>query len=152
MFMSNNNLVSLLFSIFYKNLQNERGLRILFNLFIKINERILISFDNLVTPNLVSKNLTEVMYNTNTNTNNEDEEKKINEETFKSVLETIFNSLIENEFVFFWYLNENKNLFFEATYQQNQPILGLNKLLQIEYFRTIIDILVNSYSNHYYFS
>ena len=143
MFMSNKNLAVLLFSILYKNLNNEMRLRILFNLMIKINEKILTSFDKLVTPNLVAQNQIFAL----TNLNNDDDEKQISEETLKVALDIIFQSFIESEFIFFQDLNYfYPNFIFETTYQDMQKILGYKKYLQIEYFRTIIDILVNSYS------
>ena len=143
MFMSNKNLAVLLFSILYKNLNNEMRLRILFNLMIKINEKILTSFDKLVTPNLVAQNQIFAL----TNLNNDDDEKQISEDTLKVALDIIFQSFIESEFIFFQDLNYfYPNFIFETTYQDMQKILGYKKYLQIEYFRTIIDILVNSYS------
>ena len=143
-FMTNKNLVSLLFSILYKNLENERGLRILFNLMIKINEKILSSFDKLITPNLIAQNQKMTLPNSNNDDDNDDSE--INEESFKSAIDIIFQLLIESEFIFFQdLLFFNPNFIFETTYQQMQKILGYKKHLQIEYFRTIIDILVNSY-------
>ena len=45
-------LVSLLYSIIYKNTENEKNLRTLLNLMMKINEKILYLFDYLVTYNL----------------------------------------------------------------------------------------------------
>ncbi len=143
MFMSKKNLAALLFSILYKNLNNEMRLRTLFNLMIKINEKILTSFDKLVTPNLVAQNQIFVL----TNLNNDDDEKQISEETLKVALDIIFQTFIESEFIFFQDLNYfYPNFVFETTYQDMQKILGYKKYLQIEYFRTIIDILVNSYS------
>ena len=111
---------------------------------IKINEKILSSFDKLITPNLSAQNQKITLPNNNNDDDNDDSE--INEETFKSAIDIIFQLLIESEFIFFQdLLFFNPNFIFETTYQQMQKILGYKKHLQIEYFRTIIDILVNSY-------
>ena len=64
----------------------------------------------------------------------------------KKILTLLFHILKENEFIFLNDLNLYKNLFFKSTFEKEQERLGIKKLTQVEYFRTIIDIFVNAYA------
>ena len=144
LFMTNEELVKLLFSLLCGNINNEKIFKILLNLMIRINEKILLLFDKLVTPNLYVETHSDTIFN-------EEDETQINyEEQFKSILVNVFKESIDYFFLIFSDLNNYYNNQFESTYQQPQQKLGYKKLIQIEYFRTSIDIIVNAYSKKYY--
>ncbi len=140
LFMLEKDLVSLLYSIIYKNTENEKNLRTLLNLMIKINEKILSLFDNLVTPNLAAENENLLNYD-NDFDNNDNNEKN---ENLTKILSYLFNSLIEGNFIVFRNLNQFDNQVISTTYEQNQKKLGIKKIVLIEYLRSLIDILVNT--------
>ena len=68
----------------------------------------------------------------------------------RDILKILFNILKQNEFNF---LNDllcfKKNLFI-STYEQKQKKLGMKKLLEVEYIRSLLDLLVNSYASNLY--
>ena len=138
--MLNQKLVDLLFSIIYKNLDNERNLKCLLNLMIKINEKILNCFDKIITPNLNLENDLFVSYDTNEN--------NYNEKLLTSILTFLFKSIIESNLMFLEDLHQITNTEIETTYQKNQKKLGMKKLILVEFLRSIIDILVNTYSKN----
>ena len=154
LFMSENSLLELLYSSINKC--EGKKLRNLINILIKINENILGIFDKPVTPNLVPENpmdLLNMIKNYGLENNNEEENQAPpnNEENLKIYLSFLFNILKENSFSFLNDLNEfEDNNQLETTYQRKQKKLGLKKLSQIEFFRSIIDICVNSYAKKYF--
>jgi len=145
LFMTNEELVKLLFSILCGKINNDGLFKILLNLMIKINEKILLLFDKLVTPNLYVETHSDTLFN-----NDEDENQTNKEEQLKSILIYIFKESTEYFLIIFEDLNIYPKNEFETTYQQNQLKLGYKKLIQIEYFRSVIDILVNTYSKNYF--
>jgi len=154
LFMSENSLLELLYSSISKC--EGKKLRNLINILIKINENILSNFDKPVTPNLVPENpmdLLNMIKNYGLENSNEEENQAPlnNEENLKSYLSFLFNVLKENSFSFLNDLNEfEEDSQMETTYQRKQKKLGLKKLSQIEFFRSIIDICVNSYAKKYF--
>ena len=153
LFMSESSLVELLYSSINKC--DGKKLRNLLNILIKINENILSNFDKPVTPNLVPENpidLLNMIKNYGLENNNEEENQapSNNEENLKIYLSFLFKVLKENSFSFLNDLNEFEDNQLETTYQRQQKKLGLKKLSQIEFFRSIIDICVNSYAKKYF--
>ena len=148
LFMSNQNLLKQLFQILYNNLNNNNNSKSLLSLLIKINENILSNFDELVTTNLIQENPMDIFSNLYGNVM--EEEKITNEEKLenqKNNINFLFNALKECNLNFLDDLNIfNDNDLLETTYQKTQKKLGLKKLCQVEYFRTIIDILINANS------
>ena len=143
LFMTNDQLVKLLFSILCAKLNDERLFKILLNLMIRINEKILALFDKLVTPNIYAETHAETLFT------NEDDENPINyEDQFKVILSNVYKESIDSFFAIFsdlnTNLNNNQNNTFENTFQTYQIKLGYKKLIQIEYFRSSIDIIINA--------
>ena len=132
------NFMDIIFSIIEKNMRKDRNLRILLNLMIKINNKILSLFENLVTPNLAAENEDLL------NFDHDDDSDFNNEEILNKILPVLFNSIINTDLNFYNDLNEFDNSEIETTYEKNQKKLGLKKLTLIEYFRSLIDILVNT--------
>ncbi len=152
LFMSNQDLLKLLFSILYKNLNNNNSSS-LFTLLITINENILSNFDNLVTANLIQENPMDIFSNLYSYNNYMEEDKNFNEknsDNLKNNINNLFNSLKESNFNFLEDLNQFDNEEILTTFQTKQKKLGSKKISQIEYFRTIIDIIINSNSNSFY--
>ena len=153
LFMSNIDLLKLIFSILYKNLNNNNNCRALLNLLIKINENILSNFDNLVTANLIQENPMDIFSNMYSYNNYMEEDKNFNEKNFdnlKNNISNLFNSIKESNFNFLEDLNQFDEGEMLTTFQTTQKKLGLKKLSQIEYFRTFIDIIINSNSNIFF--
>jgi hypothetical protein len=91
-------------------------------------------------------------YNISYNDNFLDDDKKIKlpkDYDFKAFLEKFFNILKENNFSFLDDLNIFEDIEIETPYLCNQKKLGTKKLAQIEFFRSILDILVNAYAKEY---
>ncbi len=138
--MLNQNVIDSLFQIIYNNLNNDRNLRTLLNLMIKINEQILASFDKLVTPNLNTENDLFMSYDNN--------EANYNEDSLKKILIPLFKSIKDSNLIFFEDLHQIDNNELYTTYEKNQKKLGLKKLILVEYLRSLIDILVNTNSKN----
>ena len=139
LFMLEKDLVSLLYSIIYKNIENDKNLRTLLHLMIKINEKILSLFDNLVTPNLGAENENVLNYDNDFDNNNNE-----NNENLNQILSYLFNSIIEGNFIFFRDLNQFDNKPISTSYEKNQKKLGIKKLILVEYLRSVMDIIVNT--------
>ena len=156
LFTENEDSIKLLYSILSSNLDNTKKLKNILNVLIKLNETILSLFENPVTPNLLPENPLDFMnifsYNISYNDNFLDDDKKIKlpkDYDFKAFLEKFFNILKENNFSFLDDLNIFEDIEIETPYLCNQKKLGTKKLAQIEFFRSILDILVNAYAKEY---
>ena len=156
LFTENEDSIKLLYSILSSNLDNTKKLKNILNVLIKLNETILSLFENPVTPNLLPENPLDFMnifsYNISYNDNFLDDDKKIKlpkDYDFKAFLEKFFNILKENNFSFLDDLNIFEDIEIETPYLINQKKLGTKKLAQIEFFRSILDILVNAYAKEY---
>lgn len=135
--MSDSNLLSILFSF---------NLRCLLNLMISMNDNLLKGFTKRVTPNLVIEY--GIVYGVLEIKTVNDEDKPMNskeEEDLELVknLEYLFKSLKESEFQFFEGLGTFDDNVLETTYQKPQKKLGLAKLTQVEYIRSILDVIIN---------
>ena len=143
--MSEERLINLLFNGLY--LKDEKKLCSVISLMIKINENILSNFDNLVTPNLIQEDPMSIFLSNNYNFDNDSIVINLNKlESQKKMLTLLFKILKKNEFIFLSDLNLYQNLLFISTFGKEQERLGIKKLTKVEYFRTIIDIFVNSYA------
>ena len=143
--MSEERLINLLFNGLY--LKDEKKLCSVISLMIKINENILSNFDNLVTPNLIQEDPMSIFLSNNYNFDNDSIVINLNKlDSQKKMLTLLFKILKKNEFIFLSDLNLYQNLLFISTFGKEQERLGIKKLTKVEYFRTIIDIFVNSYA------
>ena len=150
LFMSNDKLLKLLFKILYNNMNNIYNSQSILSLLIKINEYILLNFDKLVTVNYIQENSMDNYYSSMFNYNME-EDKSINEKYLEMNIKSIhylFNALKESNLNFLEDLNKFDESELLTTYGRPQKKLGIKKLLQVEYFRTIIDIIINSNSKN----
>ena len=156
-FISNNNLMELLYSILYKHITNSENFRNILCIFININKNILDLItdkvleskeDNIYyTPtDLYLNNISlKVLFNSkDNNLNNEND-------NYKSTLKFIFDNLIENEFIFLNNINEfNDKDNFNNTLSKSQKRFGLTKLNQLDYLLSIIILIINANYKNYY--
>ena len=152
LFTENEDSIKLLFSILSSNLDNPKKLKNILNVLIKLNETIQTLFENQVTPVLLPENPIDFMniFSYNDNFFDEDKNFKLPKDyDFKAFLEKFFNILKENNFSFLDDLNIFEDIEIETPYLINQKKLGTKKLAQIEFFRSILDILVNAYAKDY---
>ena len=152
LFTENEDSIKLLFSILSSNLDNPKKLKNILNVLIKLNETIQTLFENQVTPVLLPENPMDFMniFSYNDNFFDEDKNFKLPKDyDFKAFLEKFFNILKENNFSFLDDLNIFEDIEIETPYLINQKKLGTKKLAQIEFFRSILDILVNAYAKDY---
>ena len=155
-FMNQPTSVNSLFSLLEKLDENPKKIICIMNLLIKVNENILKNLSNHCTKNLVQENPLDFMNLFNYDAAYPLDDKPINseemEETNKRVLLSLFNILKKTEFKFLedlgTYTKENEE--FLTTYNQKQKKIGMKKLSQIEFLRTILDIFVNSYNSQFH--
>ena len=150
--MSNNELVELLFSLLEKSTGNPKKLISIMNLLIKVNENVLKNFSTHCTKNLIPENPLEFMNMFNYESSYPMDEKQITDEEMNDinnkVLLSLLNTLKKSEFKFLEDLGEytQDNAEFKTTYLKDQKKIGMKKLAQIEFLRTILDIFVNAYN------
>ena len=75
------------------------------------------------------------------------------EEMAEALLQTLFTSFNNSQFKFLDDLcdySSEKNKEFMTLYQQMQKRIGIKKLTQVEYFRTLLDIFVNAHALNFY--
>ena len=150
--MSNNELVELLFSLLEKTTGNPKKLISIMNLLIKVNENVLKNFSTHCTKNLIPENPLEFMNMFNYESSYPMDEKQITDEEMNEinnkVLSSLLNTLKKSEFKFLEDLGEytQDNAEFKTTYLRDQKKIGMKKLAQIEFLRTILDIFVNAYN------
>ena len=155
-FMNQPTSVNSLFSLLEKLDENPKKIICIMNLLIKVNENILKNLSNHCTKNLVQENPLDFMNLFNYDAAYPLDDKPINseemEETNKRVLLSLFTILKKTEFKFLedlgTYTKENEE--FLTTYNQKQKKIGMKKLSQIEFLRTILDIFVNSYNSQFH--
>ena len=149
-FMSDSDLVDLLFCLLEKSVENQKKLICVINLLIKVNDNVLKNLSNHCTKSLLQENPLDFMSLFNYDTSYPLDEKQIDtgemDEINKKVLLSLFNTLKKTEFKFFedlgTYNQDNEE--FLTTYQQKQKKIGMKKLAQTEFLRTILDVFVNA--------
>ena len=150
--MSNNELVELLFSLLEKSTGNPKKLISIMILLIKVNENVLKNFSTHCTKNLIPENPLEFMNMFNYESSYPMDEKQITDEEMNEINNKVLSSLLKtlkkSEFKFLEDLGEytQDNAEFKTTYLRDQKKIGMKKLAQIEFLRTILDIFVNAYN------
>ena len=154
-----------LYKILLNSKNNNKKSNYIFDLLIKINENILKLFDSRCTPNVEEENNEENndmmniynSYNINIygNLGSLRYTSGINEENRSNLLEKIllnlFNILEKNKFEFledFGIIEDNNE--FITTYMEKEKKIGIKKVTEVEYIRTILDIFINSCYSEYY--
>ena len=157
LFIKKSGLLDILYDILINSKQNTKKFNSLLKLLSKINDTILQYFDSKCTSNIQENNNNDLIpFNLDLNTSNNKSlsfPEDNNSETFKNFLLTYFDVLEKNQFSFLDDLgnfNQEENGEFMSTYLEPQKKIGLKKLIQTEYIKTILDILVNSYFSGYH--
>jgi hypothetical protein len=145
LFMTKNELLEKIYKILF-NCKEHNKYNSIIKLLTRLNENILQNFS--------------VNYTTSNNNENNNEMKgdaslscpEDNTEVLKKYLLTLFEVLEKSKFKFFEnFGNSNDSAGeFMSTYLEKQKKIGEKKILQIEYIKTILDILVNSNAAKYY--
>ena len=153
LFMTKNNLIEKLYNILFKCEKNSKKINSLLKLLIKINENISAHFEVHYTSNLresTTNNFNaERLYSQDKSISSYDD----NPELLKNYLGFIFEILKKNKFSFLEDMlncDQKENEEFMSTYMEKQKKIGLKKILQTEYLKTILDIFVNSYASKYH--
>ena len=155
-FMKDENFIKILFELLNDTKNDKNKSNNILNLHIKINEQILKNFERKFTHDIYEENqndfLKAILGNDIKNIIDEKEEKNyiIDQSIIKDILKIIFNILKDNKFNFLNDLPEIcNNHEFISTYEQKQQKLSMKKLLQVEYIRSLLDLLVNSYAMNF---
>ena len=153
-----------LYNILLNAKNNNNKCNYILALLIKINENILKLFDSRCTP-VVEEETEENMdllnaYNSysNYNTFGNNRYSGISEDNNRSkilekILMNLFSILEKNKFVFLDDLgncDQEINNEFMSTYMERQKKIGMKKITQTEYIRTILDIFINACYSEYY--
>lgn len=169
-FITNNDVFQTIFDFVINNINNKSFIYLI-KILQKANENILKDFgNNIVTPTFTCNETQEMFFNFTYNVNNlisgnaaynsqadNTDENAVNVSTLKSQFNNIFLTLtnatekVLNNFVENCIKeedNKEETAYFESTYSRYQPILGIRRLNEIEYFRTILEILVNACANN----
>ena len=150
LFMKKPYLLEMLYNILINSNNNPKKLCSLIQLLTKINDNILQHFDTRYTPNLDENNdLMPMQFETCNSINRslscpEDS----NKENLKNYLLAFFDILEKSKFSFLDDLGncaQEENAEFISTYLEAQKKIGIKKIIQTEYIRTILDIFVNAY-------
>ena len=154
LFMTKKELLDKIYSILF-NCKIDDKYNSIIKLLIKINENILQHFPVHYTEYLTDGNGNELgPLNTETCNSNDKSlsSPDDNVDILKKFLLNLFEILEKNKFESFDFAFNNDNVQnneFIATYMEKQKKLGMKKLLQTEYLKTFIDILVNSSASKY---
>ena len=153
-FMKNKNLVQMIFELLNNTNDINKDKNIL-DLHIKINENILKNFERRYTPDIYRENKNDFLkFIIGNDLNNSFDDEKIiikkDIPMIKNILMILFNILEKNEFNFLNDLFENNDNEFISTYEQKQKKIGMKKVLQTEYIRSLLDLLVNSHASYFH--
>ena len=153
LFMNKNELLEKIYYILFKCI-NDYKYNSIMKLLIKINENILQHFPIHYTENNNEPN-NDLMPLTLDNCVSIDKSLSSpddNTDNLKKYLLILFNILEKNKFEFLVDLgkNEESNNEFISTYMEKQKKIGVKKIYQTEYLKTLIDIFVNSYASKYH--
>ena len=157
-----------LYKILLNSKTNPKKSNYILGLLIKINENILKLFDSRCTPIVEEEtednndlmNIYGAMnYNSlgNYGSFGNNRYGSINEDNRTKILEKIladlFAILEKNKFEFledFGQINQEENKEFISTYLEKQKKIGIKKITEIEYIRTLLDIFINACYSEYF--
>jgi hypothetical protein len=140
-------LVEQLYLIIRTRADNQCVIKQVLRILIKTNENILKDYGNIVTTTLQAEN-DRTIYNLIMNNNNGAEEES-KEPSDSASVEKLFGILSESvNDVIASYIKPTEAEFIDTTYGENRKALGPLKLLEIEYIKSILDIIINGYANN----
>ena len=151
-FMKETKFLDLLYVILEKSQDDKKKLMAVLRLLINVHENILKNIEDRITVSVAQENPMDFLSMFNGTYGLDDANQKDLNPDLQQIVDKINESLIElikkSNFNFLNDLDDysaKENSEFMSTYQVPQKKLGMKKLLQIEFFRSILDILVNSY-------
>ena len=155
-----------LYNILLNNKNNNQKSNYILSLLIKINENILKLFDSRCTQivdeepeenNDLLNIYNSYNYNTFNSYGNNRYSTSIPEDNRSKILENILLNLFDIlektkfEFLFdFGKCDSDFNIEFMATYMERQKKIGMKKITEVEYIRTLLDIFINSCYSEYF--
>ena len=147
--------LDMMYTILEKSQNQSRKLVAVLKLFINIHENILKNEDKRSTVSVAQENPMDFLSLFNGGYGLEETSQKEANPEIEQIVDKVFTNLItlidKNNFNFLNDLDDYsqpENSEFMTTYQKKQKRLGMKKLSQIEFFRTILDILVNAYAKY----
>ncbi|MFO0515343.1 MAG: hypothetical protein ACK5YA_00665 [bacterium] len=160
---TNKNIFKMIFDFVLGNINNN-SFKHLIKILIKANENILKDFGtNLVTPTFTCNETQELFFNFTYNVSNlvsgnttynsqaePQEDPQINIQNLQQQFQLIFATLTQSTEIILNNFVEQDNkeqTEMETTFGINVKMLGTKRLLEIEYIRSILEILVNAYAN-----
>lgn len=160
---TNKNIFKMIFDFVLGNINNN-SFKHLIKILIKANENILKDFGtNLVTPTFTCNETQELFFNFTYNVSNlvsgnttynsqaePQEDPQINIQNLQQQFQLIFATLTQSTEIILNNFVEQDNkeqTEMETTFGINVKMLGTKRLLEIEYIRSIMEILVNAYAN-----
>ena len=154
-FMKETKFLDLLYVILEKSQEDPKKLIAVLRLLINVHENILKNVEDRITVSVAQENPMDFLSMFNgTYGLDEANTKDLNPE-LQTIVDKVFENLItlikKSNFNFMNDLDDysaKENSEFMSTYQVPQKKLGMKKLLQIEFFRSILDILVNAYAKY----
>ena len=154
LFMKKPNLLEIVYNTLIRAKQNMKKINSLLRLLTKINDNILQHFEVKYTQTYQENN-NDLMPNFDNYyaQNKSLSSPEDNTKSLKNLLLTLFNILEKNNFSFLDDLGnyaQEENVEFIATYLEPQKKIGIKKIIQSEYIRTVLDIFVNSYASEYH--
>lgn len=162
LFITNKNIFKLIFDFVLQNINND-SFKHLIKILIKANENILKDFgNNLVTPTFTCNETQELFFNFTYNVSNlisgnnysqmdANDDLQINMQNLQQQFQLIFNTLtLATEVILKNFVEQDKNVVneMETTFGIKVKMLGTKRLLEIEFIRSILEILVNAYANN----
>jgi len=151
-FMKETKFLDLLYVILEKSQDDKKKLMAVLRLLINVHENILKNIEDRITVSVAQENPMDFLSMFNGTYGLDDANQKDLNPDLQQIVDKINENLIElikkSNFNFLNDLDDysaKENSEFMSTYQVPQKKLGMKKLLQIEFFRSILDILVNSY-------
>ena len=154
--MTKSELLVKMYDILFKCKNNNNKYNSILKLLIKINDNILQHFpvrytENNPENNMEAMNLRDTGYSVDKSLSSPED----NLDILKKYILALFDTIEKNKFSCFEdlrYNNDknNNNDEFKATYLEKQKKIGMKKILQTEYLKTLIDIIVNSYASKYH--
>jgi hypothetical protein len=151
LFMTNSSLLTKLNNLISSNFKSEMNSKELITILIKINENILKEFGNQVTPVFTQENQAFMFNLNNFDDDNNQNSNDFNKSTEKFDLQTYMESIIDtiaestnnitHDFVFGF---KNNKFLINTTFDRPKSILGGKILVELEYVKSIVDILINA--------
>ena len=158
LFMKKPNLIEILYNIVNNPNQNSNKIISLTKLLTKINDNLLQNFESKFTQypqdtTNINNDIVVPLNNYYSPNKSGSSPEDSNTENLKHFLYSLFNIIEKNNFPFLNDLGncaQEENVEFISTYLEPQKKIGIKKIIQTEYIKSILDIFVNAYTSGFY--